>query len=752
MSMETDFLDYFPGRHVFSAIDDKRSNKPPLHFHEGYNLDRTQILEQLHDKNSTTYGIFFCVNEINRELDPQRYRTSKMLKKLRAVWADDDKIRAEPRDDFPIPPNVIVETSKGKYHYYWLTTTDNKDEWGGVMNSIASTYDCDGNAKDLVRVLRVPGFLHNKRDAFKSIAYLGSKDNYSWQEIIKSFPPNTKIKKHPTSSSKGTHGNARFDSFSSARQAIIEGSNFHGAIMWLLNHWVNCGMKSAAELKAMVQDIMSASMVHDERWEARLDDEYLDANIRDAIRFVADNPPDTDILIPEIESKQTQLNTGYPPDKMGQLCKEIYEMAPHPNEEVALMAAFALIAGIVGRSYNVLGTGLNLYVTLLADSGIGKAVMKNSINKALMIDCAIEGGIAFKGNTRFTGPKALFDMLLCGLSRVCVLEESGLMSESTSGDQKGLTRVMLDIFSSSGRGEFAGGESYSNADMSIPVIPSPALTIANVSTPLSYLRALKAKDATVSGDIARMWLMRSMRDKKPLNITRRTEFSTGITDRIKELVKKCKPQQDLKGHSVIDVDTSYVNVQRDSDMWTERENKYKHIGDQLRRALTSRAFIKIMKIAGISSVFNGRDEIGPDEYKWANDAIDGEIVTIEDAVSFGASDDMMTIVKSIIVPIVSKILNNKFDDLRKTPPKVLSGKGIFTSTNLSQSLRNNEVLKRMNDDPERPNPKSGIEKIISYMMRNELISIVSSENLKMLGTKTRIAYRVTDDFILLMEG
>jgi hypothetical protein len=343
-------------------------------------------------------------------------------------------------------------------------------------------------------------------------------------------------------------------------------------------------------------------------------------------------------------------------------------------------------------------------------------------------------------------------MLISGLSRVCILEESGLMSESTAGDQKGLIRVMLDIYSSSGKGEFAGGEHYSKSEQNVPVIPSPALTIAHVSTPLSYLRALKAKDATVSGDIARIWMMRSLRDKRPLNIDRRDNFSTPIGSRIKELVKKCMSQQSEDGHEVIDVDTSFINIQRDSDKWTDLENKYKRSGDQLRRTLTSRAFIKILKIAALSSVFNDRHEIGVDEYKWANDAINGEIAAIEDAISFGSSDDMMSIIKSIIVPIISKILHNKYDDVRKCPPKALAGKGIFTSTNIAQCLRNNEVLKRMNDDPERPNPRSGIEKLIGYMMRNGLLVNVPADKLATFGTKVRVAYKVTDDFILLMEG
>jgi hypothetical protein len=409
------------------------------------------------------------------------------------------------------------------------------------------------------------------------------------------------------------------------------------------------------------------------------------------------------------------------------------------------------VAGILGRSYNVLGTGLNLYVALLADSGVGKANLKNSINTALMVDCAMEGGVSFKGASRFTGPKPLFEMLLAGLSRVCVLEESGLMSESTAGDQKGLSRVMLDIYSSSGKGEYAGGENYSKQEQNVPVIPSPALTIAHVSTPLSYLRALKAKDAAVSGDIARVWMMRSMRDKAPLNISRRTNFSEPVIARIKEMVKKCAPQQSTESGDVTDVDISYIDIRKDSDWWTAEENKYKHDGDNLRRAITSRAFVKIMKISAISSIFNGHMGIDLEDYKWATSAIHGEITMIEEALSYGSSDDMMIIVRGVVMPAVSKILGNKFADKRKCPPKVLHGKGIFTGTNISQTLRNNEVIKRMNDDPERPNPRSGLEKIIAYMTRNGLLTTLAENQLQTMGTKVKVAYKVTDEFLVLME-
>ena len=749
MSIEHEFLKCFPGQHTYCAIDDKKINQLPVHLHEGYDLTREQILDKLKNLNEQNYGIFFCVNEIDRKQDPQRQRTSRMLRQIRSVWADDDNVRPEPRSDFPIPPNVVVETSKGKYHYYWLTTTDDVEQWGCVMNGIANNYDVDGNAKDLVRVLRIPGFQHRKHEPIDTIAWIGSTDPYPWNTIVQAFPPDTKT--IPRNIPTGTHENKKFSSFAEARESIATGSNFHGAIMWLLNHWVNCGVKTPDELRSMVEDLMRQSAIQDDRWEARMGEDYLNNNVRDALKFVEDNPLYTDIIVPHIDNKEHQLNLDYPPGLMGKLCEEIYEMAPHPNEEVALMAGFALVAGIAGRAYNVLGTGLNLYVALLADTGIGKANLKNSINTALMRVCILEGGIKFKGASRFTGPKPVFEMLSAGLSRICVLEESGLMSESTAGDQKGLSRVMLDIYSSSGYGEYAGGENYSKTENNVPVIPAPALSIAHVSTPLSYLRALKSKDAALSGDIARVWMMRSTRDKKYLNESRRKEFSGEVTLGIKALVKSCIKHQSSEMNKVTNIDTSIIDIQQESNRWTDLENQHKRDDDQLRRALTSRAFIKVMKISSLIAVFNGRTGLELADYKWAHEAIDGEIYTIDEAVSAGSSDDMMMIVKGIIIPVVSKIINNKYKDTRKSPPKALQDKGIFTNTNFQQALRNNEVLKRLNDDPERPNPRTGIEKMLNLMMRNGLVVLVASDQLKMMGARTKIAYKVTDDFLLLME-
>ena len=113
------FLSNFKGRHIFVAMRDDYS-KAPVHFHREYN----SVKDALFKRNSEMEeGIFFTVNELWKEKDISKKRTGKMFHRARSLYLDDDNVRTEKegvRSDFPLVPSVVVESSEGKYHYYWL--------------------------------------------------------------------------------------------------------------------------------------------------------------------------------------------------------------------------------------------------------------------------------------------------------------------------------------------------------------------------------------------------------------------------------------------------------------------------------------------------------------------------------------------------------------------------------------------------------------------------------------------------------
>lgn len=131
-------------------------------------------------------GVYITVNQT-----VGAKRTKADISEVRAVWVDDDVARDIPRTAWPLPPHLIVETSPGKYHYYWLTRTHPGVEFDGVMQCMVAKHDCDKNAKDSARVLRLAGTF-NFKYAVEHCARIVSSDKkapYPWVEILDNFPP-----------------------------------------------------------------------------------------------------------------------------------------------------------------------------------------------------------------------------------------------------------------------------------------------------------------------------------------------------------------------------------------------------------------------------------------------------------------------------------------------------------------------------------------------------------------------------------
>ena len=146
--------------------------------------NRVEVL-QLYESGA---GVYVTVNETDLT-----GRKNENIKRIRAVWQEDD----DGYDgELPLAPSLVVESSPGKFHRYWFTDDWAADEQGradfaNVMERMVKSYGCDNNAKDLSRVLRVPGFLHRKDPTQPHMVRIveDSGRRYTREQVLQAFPP-----------------------------------------------------------------------------------------------------------------------------------------------------------------------------------------------------------------------------------------------------------------------------------------------------------------------------------------------------------------------------------------------------------------------------------------------------------------------------------------------------------------------------------------------------------------------------------
>jgi hypothetical protein len=109
------------------------------------------------------YGVFATVNSF---AGPRR---KECLTKINAWAVDMDEGTKEQMQAkllrSPLVPSIVVETKRG-FQAYWAAQDGVANHWNAiVLERLVPHFGSDANARDLCRILRVPGYLHLKDPA-----------------------------------------------------------------------------------------------------------------------------------------------------------------------------------------------------------------------------------------------------------------------------------------------------------------------------------------------------------------------------------------------------------------------------------------------------------------------------------------------------------------------------------------------------------------------------------------------------------
>jgi putative DNA primase/helicase len=187
-------LDPTAGGFTFQALDDKRlaNGKPrdDAKLRQTYHGTLDQHAAQLTRLNIKFGAAIY--NEVNRT-DLKGRHASNITGK-RAFFADLDN--GLPPGGFRLPPSIIVETSPGRYQAYWLVDGDISDaDYLGVLRNLTLTYGGDPGVISVERILRLPGFFHQKGEPFMVRIVEATGRRYSVAEIIAVHEPIIEQKK-----------------------------------------------------------------------------------------------------------------------------------------------------------------------------------------------------------------------------------------------------------------------------------------------------------------------------------------------------------------------------------------------------------------------------------------------------------------------------------------------------------------------------------------------------------------------------
>ena len=144
---------------TFQTFDDAPAQRPGLARVLHGTIEKLgPVLTSLND---TGAGVFVMVN-----VGDERGRKTENVTGVRAVFADFDGTPLP--QVWPLEPNIVVESSTGRFHAYWSARNVELGEFKRLQEAIAARFGSDPTVCDLPRVMRVPGFIHRKGVPFRS--------------------------------------------------------------------------------------------------------------------------------------------------------------------------------------------------------------------------------------------------------------------------------------------------------------------------------------------------------------------------------------------------------------------------------------------------------------------------------------------------------------------------------------------------------------------------------------------------------
>jgi hypothetical protein len=300
----------------------------------------------------------------------------------------------------------------------------------------------------------------------------------------------------------------------------------------------------------------------------------------------------------------TDFPITLPPGLVGEIAQYFYQSSIRPVPEIALVAAIACVAGVVGRSYNISRQGLAQYLILLARTGTGKEAASSGISSLFQaIRPMLPMADQFLGPAVLASGPALHRVLSEKPCFVSVLGEFGFTVQRLSNPKANsaeltLKQLILDAYGKSGYGQVLQSAVYSDREKNINPVAAPNMTILGESTPESFYDGLD-QSHIASGFLSRFMIIEYTGDRPDINKHFEQQPSDQLKQRFADLVTiaitvqnnntVCQVDQDQAGTRILDEFNHMVDT------------KIRGANDAIRE-IWNRAHLKALKLSGVIAV------------------------------------------------------------------------------------------------------------------------------------------------------
>lgn len=322
----------------------------------------------------------------------------------------------------------------------------------------------------------------------------------------------------------------------------------------------------------------------------------------------------------------------FPDGLVGRVAQYVLSASTRPVPEIALATAIAVVAGIVGRNYNISNTGLNQYLLLLAKTGTGKESVQSTVDRLFVeVQKSIPAAEQFVGPAHFASGQALvksFQERPCFMS---VLGEFGHRMQAMShpranSAEKTLMAAILDIFGKSGWGQMLRPSVYSDREKNTAMVHAPALTLLGEAEPESFFAALD--ESTVASGFLPRFLVIEYKGERPKR--NKGAWKSPPAELVKEVADLCASTLSMAQNgtcTTVQLDAGALQLLDGFDEYADNEMRGSPLVTQF---LWNRAHLKALRLAALVAVgCNPYDATVTAEHaQWAIDMVRRDTSTL----------------------------------------------------------------------------------------------------------------------------